>query len=69
VQLAWGIPTVKDRVVQMAATLVWMPILEADFQPRSFGFRPRRNAPQAMEAIVEALRQGRTEVLDADLSK
>lgn len=64
-----GIPTVKDRVVQMAATLVLMPIFEADFHPRSFGFRPRRNAHQAIEEIVTAIRRGRTEVLDADLSK
>jgi len=64
-----GIPTVKDRVVQMAATLVLMPIFEADFHPRSFGFRPRRNAHQALQEITRALRSGRTEVLDADLSK
>jgi len=64
-----GIPTVKDRVVQMAATLVLMPIFEADFHPRSYGFRPRRNAHQAMQEITRALRSGRTEVLDADLSK
>ena len=64
-----GIPTVKDRVVQMAASLVLTPIFEADFHPRSFGFRPRRNAHQAIEEIVRALRSGRTEVLDADLSK
>ena len=64
-----GIPTVKDRVVPMAATLVLMPIFEADFPPRSFGFRPRRNAHQAIEEIVRALRRGRAEVLDADLSK
>lgn len=64
-----GIPTVKDRVVQMAATLVLAPIFEADFHPRSFGFRPRRSAHQAIEEIVQALRDGRREVLDADLSK
>lgn len=64
-----GIPTVKDRVAQMAAYLVLMPIFEADFHPRSFGFRPKRNAHQALDAIVEALRRGQTEVLDADLSK
>lgn len=64
-----GIPTIKDRVAQMAAYLVLMPIFEADFHPRSFGFRPKRNAHQAIDAIVEALRSGRTEVLDADLSK
>jgi group II intron reverse transcriptase/maturase len=64
-----GIPTVKDRVVQMAATLVLMPIFEADFHPRSYGFRPRRNAHQAIDEIVRAMRSGRCEVLDADLSK
>lgn len=64
-----GIPTVKDRVVQMAAMLVLMPIFEADFHPRSFGFRPKRNAHQAIEEIVSALRRGRLEVVDADLSK
>jgi RNA-directed DNA polymerase len=64
-----GIPTVKDRVVQMVAMLVLMPIFEADFHPRSFGFRPKRNAHQAIEAITHALRQGRHEVVDADLSK
>ena len=64
-----GIPTVKDRVVQMAVYLVLMPIFEADFHPHSYGFRPKRNAHQALDAIVEALRSGRTEVLDADLSK
>jgi len=64
-----GIPTVKDRVAQMAAYLVLMPIFEADFHPHSFGFRPKRSAHQALDTIVEALRSGRTEVLDADLSK
>src|SRR5512133_3034669 len=46
-----GIPTVRDRVVQMAAKLVIEPIFEADFQPCSYGFRPRRSATQALEAI------------------
>ena len=64
-----GIPTVKDRVAQMAAYLVLMPIFEADFHPHSFGFRPKRNAHQALDTIVQTLRSGRTEVLDADLSK
>ena len=64
-----GIPTVKDRVVQMAVYLVLMPIFEADFHPRSFGFRPGRNAHQAVEGIREALRMGKTEVVDADLAQ
>jgi len=64
-----GIPTVKDRVVQMAVYLVLMPIFEADFHPRSFGFRPGRNAHQAVEAVREALRMGKAEVVDADLAQ
>lgn len=46
-----GIPTVRDRVVQMAAKIVIEPIFEADFQECSYGFRPRRSAVGAMEAI------------------
>jgi len=46
-----GIPTVRDRVVQMAAKIVIEPIFEADFQPCSYGFRPRRSATQALEVI------------------
>jgi group II intron reverse transcriptase/maturase len=64
-----GIPTVKDRVVQMVALLVLAPIFEADFHPLSFGFRPQRRAHQALDAIIQALRQGKLEVVDADLSK
>jgi group II intron reverse transcriptase/maturase len=64
-----GIPTVKDRVVQMVALLVLAPIFEADFHPNSFGFRPQRSAHQALDAIIQALRQGKLEVVDADLSK
>jgi group II intron reverse transcriptase/maturase len=53
----------------MAALLVLGPIFEADYHPRSYGFRPGRNAHQALDAIVAALRSGRLEVVDADLSK
>jgi RNA-directed DNA polymerase len=63
-----GIPTVKDRVVQMALSLLLTPIFEADFNEGSFGYRPGRNAHQALEAIVAALLQGKHEVIDADLS-
>jgi group II intron reverse transcriptase/maturase len=63
-----GIPTVRDRVVQTAAWLVLMPIYEADFHPQSYGYRPRRNAQQAMEAVKSELWKGRTEIVDADLS-
>lgn len=64
-----GIPTVKDRVVQTALCLVLMPIFEADFHPRSFGYRPKRRAQQAIEAINYAVRRGYIEIIDADLSK
>jgi len=62
-----GIPTVRDRVVQMATVLILEPIFEADFEDCSFGFRPQRSAHQALDRIREALRQGLVEVYDADL--
>ena len=62
-----GIPTVRDRVVQMAAKIVMEPIFEADFQPCSYGFRPKRSAQQALEAIRVAGNQGHNFVVDADI--
>ena len=62
-----GIPTVKDRVVQMAAKLILEPIFEADFKDCSYGFRPGRNAHQALEKIQQHLRGGFCAVYDADL--
>ena len=62
-----GIPTVRDRVVQMATKLVIEPIFEADFQPCSYGFRPKRSATGALEAIREAGNQGYNIVVDADI--
>ncbi|WP_374669938.1 group II intron reverse transcriptase/maturase, partial [Ramlibacter sp.] len=62
-----GIPTVQDRVVQMAAKLVLEPIFEADFMPASYGFRPRRGAQQALERIRQLSREGAEHVLDADI--
>jgi len=62
-----GIPTVKDRVVQMAALLILEPIFEADFLDCSFGFRPCRSAHQALEEIRRNLQEGRRGVYDADL--
>lgn len=64
-----GIPTVRDRIVQMAFKLVVEPIFEADFCDCSYGFRPQRSAHDALDAIAEALFRGQTEVIDADLSK
>jgi group II intron reverse transcriptase/maturase len=62
-----GIPTVKDRVVQMAAKIVLEPIFEADFQPCSHGFRPKRSATQALEEIRITGGQGHYHVVDADI--
>jgi group II intron reverse transcriptase/maturase len=62
-----GIPTVRDRVVQMATKLVIEPIFEADFQPCSYGFRPKRSAIGALEAIRMAGNQGYNFVVDADI--
>lgn len=62
-----GIPTVRDRVVQMAAKLVLEPIFEADFLPCSFGFRPKRSALMALEALRKRGAKGGHHVLDADI--
>lgn len=62
-----GIPNVRDRVVQAAVLLVIEPIFEADLPDTAYGFRPGRNAHQAMDAIREHLLAGRVEVVDADL--
>jgi RNA-directed DNA polymerase len=62
-----GIPTVRDRVAQMAATLVLEPMFEADFHPCSYGFRPKRNATQALETLRTRGARGGNHVLDADI--
>jgi len=63
-----GIPTIKDRIIQMACKLVIEPIFEADFQDESYGFRPKRSAKDAVIRIKENLKEGKTQVYDADLS-
>lgn len=62
-----GIPTVRDRVAQMAAKLVLEPIFEAQFCASSYGFRPRRNATMALEALRVQGARGGNHVLDADI--
>jgi RNA-directed DNA polymerase len=62
-----GIPTVRDRVVQMATLLILEPIFEADFEDCSYGFRPGRSAHQALKEIRGHLQQGYQAVYDADL--
>jgi RNA-directed DNA polymerase len=65
---ALGIPNVRDRVVQMGVKLVLEPLFEADFDRDSFGFRPKRDAHQAIEAVREELGNGMLWVLDADIA-
>jgi group II intron reverse transcriptase/maturase len=62
-----GIPTIRDRVAQMAATIVLEPIFEADFRPSSYGFRPKRSATQALETLRVHGARGGNQVLDADI--
>jgi RNA-directed DNA polymerase len=62
-----GIPTVRDRVAQMAAKLMLEPIFEADFLPCSYGFRPKRSATMALETLRKAGAKGGHYVLDADI--
>jgi hypothetical protein len=62
-----GIPTVRDRVVQMAVKLVVEPIFEADLRADSHGFRPKRSATQALERLRKLSAKGGDHVLDADI--
>ena len=63
-----GIPTIRDRVVQMAVVLVLEPIFEADLQPEQYAYRAGRSAQDAVRAVQGLLDRGYTEVVDADLS-
>ena len=64
-----GIPTIRDRVAQTAAKLTLEPIFEADLEPNAFGYRPKRSAQDAIQAVDQLLYEGYTDVVDADLSK
>lgn len=64
-----GIPTVRDRVVQQATKLVIEPIFEADFKESSYGFRPKKNATQALEAIRLTGGRGHRYVVEIDIEK
>lgn len=63
-----GVPTVRDRVVQMAVVLVLEPIFETDLQPEQFAYRADRSATDAVREVQSLLDQGYTEIVDADLS-
>src|ERR1700730_9841971 len=62
-----SIPAVRDRVVQGALKLVLEPIFEADFQPGSFGYRPKRTAQAAVNLVAEAIVRHKTRIIDLDL--
>ncbi|MDA0823556.1 MAG: group II intron reverse transcriptase/maturase [Proteobacteria bacterium] len=62
-----SIPAIRDRVVQGALKLILEPIFEADFQPGSFGYRPKRSASGAIQRVAEAILTNKTEVIDLDL--
>jgi RNA-directed DNA polymerase len=62
-----SIPTIRDRVVQGALKLILEPIFEADFQPGSYGYRPKRSAHDAVLRVAEAIVKYKTRVIDVDL--
>ena len=62
-----SIPAIRDRVVQGALKLILEPIFEADFQPGSYGYRPRRTAHEAVNRVAEAIVEEKTRIIDIDL--
>ena len=62
-----SIPAIRDRVVQGALKLILEPIFEADFQPGSYGYRPKRTAHQAVNRVAQAMVEEKTRIIDIDL--
>src|SRR5437879_10046280 len=62
-----SIPAIRDRVVQGALKLILEPIFEADFQPGSYGYRPKKSAHAAVRRVADAIVEGKTYVVDLDL--
>src|SRR5438270_3363331 len=62
-----SIPCLRDRVVQGALKLILEPIFEADFQPGSYGYRPKRTAHQAVNRVAQAIVENKTRIIDIDL--
>jgi len=62
-----SIPAIRDRVVQGALKLILEPIFEADFQPGSYGYRPKRTAHQAVNRVAQAIVEEKTQIIDIDL--
>jgi len=63
-----SIPAIRDRVVQGAMKLIREPIFEADFQPGTYGYRPKRTAHQAVNRVAQAIVEEKTRIIDIDLS-
>jgi RNA-directed DNA polymerase len=62
-----SIPAIRDRVVQGALKLILEPIFEADFQPGSYGYRPKRTAHAAVNRVAQAIVEEKTKIIDLDL--
>src|SRR5216683_3281913 len=62
-----SIPAIRDRVVQGALKLILEPIFEADFQPGSFGYRPKRTAHAAVKLVADAIVRHKTHIIDLDV--
>src|SRR5436853_1928729 len=62
-----SIPSIRNRVVQGALKLILEPIFEADFQPGSYGYRPKKSAHAAIQCVRQAILGGKTYVIDFDL--
>ena len=62
-----SIPAIRDRVVQGALKLILEPIFEADFQPGSYGYRPKRTAHAAISRVAEGIVRQKTRIIDVDL--
>src|SRR5476651_706451 len=62
-----SIPAIRDRVVQGALKLILEPVFEADFQPGSFGYRPKRTAHEAVDRVAKAIVEEKTKIIDLDL--
>ncbi len=63
-----SIPAVRDRIVQAAVKTVIEPVFEADFQPCSFGFRPKRSAHDALQVLIDEAWRGRRWVVETDIA-
>src|SRR5216684_2505793 len=63
-----SIPAIRDRVVQGALKLILEPIFEAEFQPGSFGYRPKRTAHDAVARVAQGIVEEKTRIIDLDLT-